>query len=81
MPTNLPEQGAETRQLKVLDEELSAHQAIIRFEGQAQTRYDLPVRVNRPQTKLKGAEMRAGKLYLEFPNGSGYQTKTVTFSW
>jgi glycogen debranching enzyme len=81
IPTNLPEQGAQTRQLKVLDEQPSAHRTAIRFEAQAQSVYDLPVRLNRPRIAVTGAELRNGKLHLEFPAGTGYQPKTVTFTW
>lgn len=81
IPTNLPEQGAETRQLKVLDEQLSSHQAVFRFEAQAQSAYNLPVRLNRPNITASGAQLSNGKLHLEFPAGTGYQLKTVTFTW
>ncbi len=81
IPTNPPEQGAETAQLKVLDEQVSTHQAMFRFEAQARSEYDLPVRLNRSGVKVIGAEIRDGKLHLQFPDGTAYQGKTVTFSW
>jgi hypothetical protein len=80
-PTSLPDQGAETSELKVLDEQTSAHQAIFRFEAQAQSAYDLPVRLNRPNITVAGAELSKGKLHLTFPAGTGYEAETVTFRW
>jgi hypothetical protein len=81
IPTNPPEPGARTTQLKVLDEEFSAKQAVIRFEAQPQSTYDLPVRLNRPHIMVTGGELMGGKLHLQFPGGDGYQGKTVQFSW
>lgn len=81
IPANLPEQGSETKQLKVLDEQYSSRQAVIRFEAQAQSTYDLPVRLNRPHVTVSGGDLIGGKLHVEFPNGNGYQGKTVTFNW
>lgn len=81
IPTALPEQGSATKQLKVLDEEYTARQAVFRFSAQSRSSYDLPVRVNRPHAAVNGAEMRGDKLHLQFPDGNGYQDKTVTFSW
>ncbi|HZS54881.1 MAG TPA: glycogen debranching protein [Bryobacteraceae bacterium] len=81
IPTGLPEPGAETKQLKVLDEEFSSRQTVIRFEAQGQSIYDLPVRLNRPRITVAGGELANGKLHLLFPGGDGYQNKTVIFSW
>lgn len=81
IPTNLPEQGSETRQLKVLDEQYSARQAVIRLEAQAQSTYDLTVRLNRPHTTVEGAALNGAKLHVQFPAGNGYVSKILTFSW
>jgi hypothetical protein len=81
IPTHLPQQGAETQQLKVLDEQLSAHRVLIRFEAQPQSTYDLPVRVNRPHVAVSGGDLIGGSLHLQFPDGKGYQEKSVTFTW
>lgn len=81
IPAKLPEQGAETRQLKVLDENLSEHRAVYRFAAMAGTKYDLPVRFNRPGVSVQGAEVAEQELHLTFPDGTGYQTVTVSFGW
>jgi hypothetical protein len=79
--TSLPEPGSETRQLKVLDEQYSQRQVVFRFAARAQSAYDLPVRLNRSHIAVAGGEVAGGKLHLQFPNGEGYQSKSVTFSW
>jgi glycogen debranching enzyme len=81
IPTNLPEQGSETNQLKVLDEETSGRQIVVTFEAQAESSYDLPVRTSRPHVAVEGATLAAGKIHLRFPTGNGYQTQTVKFTW
>jgi hypothetical protein len=81
IPADLPLEGAVTSQLKVLDERTSEHQAMFSFAAQGGSTYDLTLRLNRPNVSAQGGEVRAGKLHIEFPNGSGYQTKTVTFTW
>jgi Mannosylglycerate hydrolase MGH1-like glycoside hydrolase domain len=80
-PAHLPLEGAVTSQLKALDEHASEHQAVFTLAAQGGSTYDLRVRLNRPNVKAQGGEVRDGKLHIEFPSGSGYQTKTVTFSW
>jgi hypothetical protein len=81
IPAVLPEQGSGTTQLKVLNQEISARQAAFTFEGAGRSTYDLPVRLNRPRVIVKGAEMSGGKVHIQFPEGAGYQTKTITFVW
>jgi glycogen debranching enzyme len=81
IPTNLPEQGSETHQLKVLDEQYSAREAVIQLEAQSQSTYDLTVRLNRPHITVNGAELSGGKLHVQFPGGTSYVSKTLTFSW
>jgi hypothetical protein len=81
IPTALPEQGSETRQLKILDEQYSSRQARFRFAGQGRSNYDLPLRLNRPRITVTGADLRGNQLHLQFPAGNGYQEQTVTFSW
>ncbi len=81
LPAALPEQGAATAQLKVLNEQFSARQAVFTFEATGLSSYDLPIRLNRSHVTVKGAEVSQGKLHLQFPQGAGYQGKTVTFVW
>ncbi len=81
IPARLPEQGSVTTQLKVLDEQFDAKQAVFTFEAAEQSSFDLPIRLNRPHVTVKGAEIRSAKLHLEFPAGTGYRRATVTFLW
>lgn len=81
IPTTLPEQGAETKQLKVLDEQIATGQAVFQLEAQAQSEYDLPLRLNRRNVKVEGATIEGGKLRVRFPAGEGYQSQTVKFTW
>jgi glycogen debranching enzyme len=81
VPAVAPEQGSTTSQLKILNEEFGARQATVAFEGLGHTSFDLPIRLNRPHVSAQGAEMSGGRLHLRFPEGNGYQGKTVTFTW
>jgi hypothetical protein len=81
VPALTPEQGATTQQLKVTNAEIGAQQATIVFTVLGDASFDLPVRLNRPHVSVRGAEITGGKLRLRFPEGNGYQDKTVTFTW
>ncbi len=81
VPTATPEQGARTEQLKIVSTESGAQQATMVFEGLGSTSFDLPIRLNRPRVSARGAEISGGKLRLRFPEGNGYQSKTITFTW
>ncbi len=81
IPAELPTPGSETHQLKALDQTIEAHQATFTFEAQGGSSYDLKARLNKPHISVRGAELAAGKLHLQFPNGTGYQTQTVNFRW
>lgn len=81
IPENLPEQGAATRQLKALDESWGTGRATFTFAGVGGSIYNLPVRFNRPNVKVEGAAVSNGELHLAFPNGSGYQERSVSFTW
>ena len=81
VPAHLPLEGSETAQLEVLDESVAGNRASFSLAAPGGTIYDLPVRLNRPSITAQGGEVHGGKLHIEFPNGSGYQTKAVTFTW
>lgn len=81
IPAQLPLEGSLTSQLKVLDEHASGSQEVFILAAPGGSVYDLPVRLNRPNVSARGGDLRSGKLHVEFPDGSGYQTKTVTFTW
>jgi hypothetical protein len=60
---------------------MEARQATFTFAAQGGSSYDLKVRLNRPNVSAEGGLLGGGKLHLQFPNGNGYQTKTVSFRW
>jgi glycogen debranching enzyme len=88
MKSELPEFGAETRQLKVLDQKTSAHSCTLTLAGIGGETYELLLRENAANLNLHadGATLGASNrglrtVSVEFPAASGYATKTVTFSW
>jgi len=81
IPGVLPGEGEKTRQLKVLDEQMGTRRASFTFAAQGGSVYDLPVRVNRSNPKVTGAEVKSDKLHLQFPPGQGYRQLAVTFIW
>ncbi len=81
IPATLPEEGSATTQLKVLDEEVSTKQAMFTFQAPGGSTYDLPIRLNRSHMTVNNADIVAGKLHLQFPEGAAYQQQTVTFVW
>ncbi|MBV8865972.1 MAG: glycogen debranching protein [Acidobacteriaceae bacterium] len=81
IPAELPSPGNETRQLKALDQTTAAREATFTFAARGGSSYDLTVRLNRPHISVQGGELGTGKLHLQFPSGSGYQTQTVSFRW
>lgn len=81
IPGALPQEGAITEQLKAIDEEITAQQATFTFEARGGSSYELPIRLNRTGISVKDGEIAAGKLRLRFPDGIGYQRRTVTFTW
>jgi len=81
IPTDAPSQGAATRQLKVLNEEYTDRQATFSLSSPAKSTYDLFVRFNKSNVTVTGAVYANGHLHVEFPEGAGHQTRTVTFHW
>ena len=81
IPAKLPLEGAETLQVKVVNERLEDHRAVFEISAPGGSSADLPVRFNHPGVTVDGGELTNGKLHLQFPNGAGYQVSTVTFHW
>jgi hypothetical protein len=77
----LPEAGARTQQLKVLDEEYAANRLVLTVEAQGGSTHELPLRINRPGLRLSGAETDGHTLRIHFRPGVGYQREIVTLSW
>lgn len=81
----LPEAGSVTAQMKVIDQEQSAHALQLRLAAPADSTQTLFLRVNdrRARVRIEGAE-RSGdstQLSVHFPSGTGYVEKPVTISW
>jgi len=81
----LPEAGALTSQLKVLDQQLSRRSLRLRLAAPANSQQNLFLRLNdaRIHLTVDGAEIAAdsSQLRTQFPYGSGYVEKVVTLSW
>jgi glycogen debranching enzyme len=81
----LPEAGATTSQMKVLDQQASPHSLRLRLSAFASSEQTLFLRVNDPKIRLRadGAEISAdsAQLRVTFPSGTGYVEKVVTLSW
>lgn len=77
----LPEPGAKTGQLKVLDQALTEHRLTLSLEAPGGSMQELFVRLNRNGVRVTGAELDGGKLRVRFPVGTGYQTQVVALIW
>jgi hypothetical protein len=81
VPAELPLPGSRTHQLKVTDETYTDNSATFSFSALAKARYELPVRLNRAGIRVEGATLSGGRVVLQIPDGTRYQTQTVTFRW
>ncbi len=81
----LPDAGAVTSQLKVLDQQSSARSLRLRLSAPANTSQVLFLRLNDPKIRPRtdGAEISSdtSQLRVQFPAGGGYVEKMVTLSW
>ena len=81
----LPEPGAVTSQLKVLDQQPSPHALRLQLSAPAASHQVLFLRVNdkKIHPRIEGAEVSAdaSQIRVQFPPGAGYVEKTVTLSW
>ena len=84
----LPEFGAATSQLKVLDQQMEPHRMTLSLAGVGGESYSLLLRENNSKLNLRaeGATLGMSKgglrpVSIQFPEASGYVTKTVTLSW
>jgi hypothetical protein len=81
----LPEAGAITSQMKILDQRESQHALQLRLSALANSNQQLFLRLNDPKIHLRtdGAEVSANfsQLQIHFPPGAGYVEKVVTLSW
>jgi len=81
----LPEAGATTSQMKVLDQQTSPHSLRLRLSAPANSYQTLFLRLNDPKIHLhaEGVEVSPDSVHLrvQFPSGSGYVEKIVTLAW
>jgi hypothetical protein len=89
IPHALPQPGAVTQQMKVLDQQYSSNQLTLRLSAIAGTHQAIDLRVNDPKAKvhLEGAEIANPNnsslrtLQVDFGAGDGYVEKTVKITW
>lgn len=89
VPHGLPLPGARTKQMKVLGETVEGRSLRLDLEGEGGSTATLTVRVNWPRGSVRAeGGMLAGAtadglstLSVSFPEGAGYQEKTVTLRW
>jgi hypothetical protein len=83
-----PEVGAQTRQLKVLDERSDAHHCDLSLEGLGGKTYTFLLRENAPDLHIHADGVDLGAINhglrvvsVTFPDGTAYANKAVSFSW
>jgi glycogen debranching enzyme len=93
VPHGLPLQGARTAQMKVLREARDSHSLKLDLEAAAGSVVILEVRRNEPKLNLRaegGTVIATGgvgepsgieKVEVKFPEGAGYQQRTLTLNW
>jgi glycogen debranching enzyme len=84
----LPEVGAETRQMKVLAEQYGEHSLQLRLSAPGGSTQQLAVRENTPLHGLTTKDAQMGTptrgvwpLEVKFPDGADYTDKTVVLTW
>jgi hypothetical protein len=85
----LPNPGATTQQMKVLDQQSTGNSLLLRLSAPANSHQTVMLRVNDPHANLHidGAQMPQGNnsslrpLQLDFGAGEGYVEKTLKVTW
>lgn len=78
---DVPAQGATTSAMKVLNEIVSGDSETFVLSAPGKSVVNLPVRLHRPHVSVDGGGLNGNVLRVEFPAGTGYQEKTVRFTW
>jgi glycogen debranching enzyme len=86
---DLPQPGATTQHMKVLDQQSTGDSLLLRLSAPANSHQTIMLRVNDMQAKLhvEGAQMPEGKvssmrpLQVDFGPGEGYVEKTIKLTW
>jgi glycogen debranching enzyme len=85
----LPEPGATTRQMKVIDQQSLGNSLLLRLSAPANSHETIMLRVNDPHAKLQveGSQMPPETrsplrpVQVDFGPGEGYVEKTLKFTW
>jgi hypothetical protein len=78
----VPAQGATTSALKVVTEEVANNSETFVLAAPGKTVANLAVRVHKSRgVTVEGGALNGDSLKVEFPDGSGYQERTVRFTW
>jgi hypothetical protein len=85
----LPQPGATTQQMKVLDQQSTANSLTLRFAAPGNSHQTILLRVNDMHAKLRIDGVPAPQenksslrpLQLDFPPGEGYVEKTWKITW
>jgi hypothetical protein len=67
--------------LKAVGEQWSANQLMLTLEAPGGSSHDLFLRRNAGNVHVTGAELLPNRIRVRFPQGSGYQTQVVKFTW
>ncbi len=85
---HLPAFGAETHQMKVLDQSYTEHALVLKLSAPGGSSQILSIRENGPVKSLATSDGDLGiaqnlirPLTIHFPHGAGYVDKTVTLRW
>ncbi len=85
---DLPQPGSVTQQMKILDQESSAHSLTLRLSAPAGSSQTVFLRINNKKAAVHatGVEIRNANtslqtLQIAFGPGSGYVDKEITFNW
>jgi len=81
IPHGLPLAGPQTAQLKVIGEHRTTGRYELDLASPGDSEYQLPVRLNRTNVRVSGADLTGGGLRVHFPPGAGYHTVHVAFTW
>jgi hypothetical protein len=85
----LPEAGATTQQMKVLDQQYSGNSLTLRLAAMAGSQQTIMLRINDPRAKphAEGAQIQQTgnpslrPVQIDFGAGEGYVEKTLKFTW
>lgn len=81
---SVPSPGAQTQQIKVLEERYSQNSLSLVFEAPGKSVHEVDLRLNstkKPNLRVSGAVLQGNRLRILFPDGDGYQKQTVNISW